>query len=102
MAVNEIHLNDIGTVFEATIMDGAVVVNISTATTKQLIFRGPNGSSKTKAAAFTTDGTDGKLRYVTTANDLDPVGQWSWQAYVVMSAGSWHSDVAEFIVYENL
>ena len=102
MAADEIHLNDVGTVFEATIMDGTSVVNVSTATTKQLIFKGPNGVSKTKAATFTTDGTDGKLKYVTVANDLVPVGQWSWQAYVVMSNGAWHSDVAEFIVYENL
>jgi len=102
MAADEIHLNDIGTVFEATIMDGAVVVDISTATTKQLILRGPNGISKTKSASFTTNGTDGKLRYVTVANDLNVTGQWSWQAYVVLSNGAWHSDVAEFIVHENL
>ena len=102
MSANEIHLNDVGTVFEATIMDGTSVVDISAATTKQLIFRGPNGVSKTKSAVFTTNGTDGKLKYTTVANDLDPVGQWSWQAYVVLAAGAWHSDVAEFIVYENL
>jgi hypothetical protein len=101
MAADEIHLNDIGTVFEATIMDGDDVVNVSTATTKQLIFRG-NGSSKTKTATFTTDGTDGKIRYVTVTGDLDWAGQWEWQAYVVMPTGAWHSDTAQFIVYENL
>jgi hypothetical protein len=102
MAADEIHLNDIGTVFEATIMDGAVVVDISTATTKQLIFKGQSGSSKTKSAAFATDGTDGKIRYVTVTGDLDWAGQWEWQAYVVMPTGAWHSDTAQFIVYENL
>ncbi len=29
MAANEIHLNDIGTVFELTMMDGDAVVDIS-------------------------------------------------------------------------
>jgi hypothetical protein len=102
MSANEIHLNDVGTVFEATIMDGAVVVNISAATIKQLTFKGQSGSSKTKSATFATDGTDGKLRYVTVVGDLDWAGQWELQAYVVMPTGAWHSDTAQFIVYENL
>lgn len=34
MAANEIHVNDIGTVFTVTIKDGSSAVNISTASQK--------------------------------------------------------------------
>lgn len=102
MSEGEIRLGDVGTVFEATIKDGSTVVDISGATTKQLIFKGPSGSSKTKEGAFTTTGTDGKLRYTTVAGDLDQAGVWSLQAYVVMTLGAWHSDIAQFTVHENL
>ena len=43
MASNEIHKNDIGTVFKVTIKDGSSAVDIYTSTTKQLIFKKHSG-----------------------------------------------------------
>ena len=102
MSDNEIHKNDVGTVFVATIMDAAAVINISTATTKQLLFRKPNGTVLTKAGAFTTDGSDGKLQYTTIAGDLSDVGGWSLQAKLIFPAGTWYSDVHRFEVHKNV
>lgn len=102
MAANEVHVDDIGTVFVVTLMDGDAVVDINGATTKSLKFGKPDQTSITKTAAFTTDGTDGKLQYTTLANDLDAMGQWQIQAYVVLPTGTWHSDIGEFAVYDNL
>ena len=39
MAANEIHVNDVGTKFLVTVTDGSIAVDISSATTKQLIIK---------------------------------------------------------------
>jgi hypothetical protein len=100
--VQEIHVGDIGTVFEVELKDCLTIVNISSATVKQIIFQKPTGEVLTKTAIFSTDGTDGKLRYITVANDLDLAGTWKIQAKVVLPSGTWSSNVDKFKVYSNL
>lgn len=107
----EVHLGDIGTIFRATINDCTTDANgdcvqtpidLSPATTLQLIFKSPSGVVKTKTAGFTTDGTDGQIQYTTIADDLDEIGDWLLQAYIVLPTGSWRSDIGTFKVFENL
>lgn len=102
MSANEIHVGDIGTIFEVTVMDGAVVVDISTASVKQFVFRKPDRTLLTKAALFATDGTDGKLRYTTILNDLDPEGGWQLQVHLTLPTGDWRSDIQSFVVFPNV
>jgi len=105
MAANEIHKGDIGTVFEVTVKDGDTVVDVSSASTegsKKIRFSKPGGTVVEETATFSSNGTDGKIRYVTIADDLDTAGVWKWQAYVVLSSGTWNSDVKEFTVHPNL
>lgn len=98
----EIHVGDVGTVFEVTVQENGVALNISTATTKQILLRKPDGTVLTKSAAFVTNGTDGKISYTTIAGDLSSEGQWKIQAYIVLTTGSWHSDAQRFDVFPNL
>lgn len=98
----DMHVGDIGTVLEVTLYDSGVVVDISSATVKQFIFKKPDRTTATKAASFSTNGTDGKLRYTTIANDLDIAGDWELQVYVELLAGKWKSDVGVFSVLSNL
>ncbi len=100
--VQEVHLLDIGTVFEVTLKDCDTPIDISSATTQQIIFRKPDGTSVTKTAIFASDGTDGKLRYVTIADDLDQIGTWKIQAKVEIPSGTWSSNIDKFKVYSNL
>ncbi len=102
MAADEIHVNDIGTVLIFTIKDGSSVVDVSTATTKQIIFSNPSCSTVTKSGSFTTDGTDGKIQYTTVSGDLDVGGTWRAQAYIVIGGNEWHSDITSFEVHPNL
>lgn len=96
-------LNDVGIVFELTVKDeGAFVVDLSSATTIELIFRDPDGTSVTQTATFTTDGSDGKIQYTTLAGDLDVVGLWSWQGHVVIGTSDWRTSSNEFRVLPNL
>ena len=103
MAANEIHQYDIGTIFEITLMDGTSIVDISGATTMEITFQKPDGITNViKTAVHTTDGTDGKLQYVTILDDLDIIGTWKKQAFVVLSTGEWSSDIDNFKVHKNL
>lgn len=102
MAANEIHVGDIGTVFLGTVMDGSSVVDVSGATTKQLFFKKPDDTVLTKTAAFTTDGSDGKIQYASIAADLDIAGWWNWQGKLILPGGTWRTDVHRFQVHVNL
>ena len=82
------HVNDIGTIFRVTVYDktstgGTSVADISTATSKTFYFRTPSGSTISRSAVFTTDGSE-------------------LQAKIVSPDGSFNTDVGNFKVYENL
>ncbi len=98
----EVHKLDIGTVFRLVFTDDGVAVNISSASTKEILFVKPDGTKLTKVAEFSSDGSDGSIWYQTILNDLDQTGVWKVQGHVVTSQGEWHSSIAEFTVHENL
>jgi len=100
--MNEIHVNDIGTVFTITIREGTAPVDISTATTKNIIFKRQDQSINTVAGSFVTDGSDGQITYSTVSGDLSVSGEYCIQAKIVMPAGTWNSEVDHFDVYKNL
>ena len=102
MAANEVHIGDTGTRFTLTFYDDTTLVDVSAATTKQILFLAPDGGLLTKTATFTTDGSDGKIYYDSLAADFDEKGVWCWQGRVVTPSGEWWSDVASFEVYPNL
>tara|TARA_R100001244_G_C5106332_1_gene120042 strand:- start:104 stop:412 length:309 start_codon:yes stop_codon:yes gene_type:complete len=102
MAANEIHLNDIGTQFLLTIKDGSTAVDISTASTKQIIIKKPSGTKITEAATFSTNGSDGKIYYSTVADDLDETGSYKLQGKVIISDGTFYTDITTFKVHRNL
>jgi len=97
-------LGNVGTTFRATIKDqDNVVVDVSSATTQEIIFKKPGGTLITRATSFVTDGTDGKIEYKTLAADIDEEGTWEWQPHVILGAGNeWYSDPLEFVVKEKL
>ena len=103
MSANEIHQNDIGTAFTITVMDDTTIVPIQSATTRQFKFKKPSGIVVTKNnVPFVTDGSDGRLRYTTIADDLDEAGKWYIQVYLVITGWTGHSDQGDFVVYSNL
>jgi len=100
---DEIHVDDIGTLFTITITEGGVPVDISSATVKDFHFDKPNANGKfNKTADFVTDGTDGKLKYVSESEVLDTPGDWKIQAHIVMPNGEWHTNIDTFKVFENI
>jgi hypothetical protein len=101
----EIHQDDIGTVFMLTMKDGGSVVDVQSAGSneKYITFKKPSGKVVTKTAEFGgTSGTDGKIKYTTVAGDLDEVGHWEMQAQVILSTGTFKSEIEGFHVKRNL
>ena len=74
MPANEIHVDDLGTKFIVTVKDGDSVINVSGATTKNIIFKKPSGTKVTAAASFETDGSDGVISYIVTGTEDDDLG----------------------------
>ena len=102
MAANEIHVDDVGTQFLLTIMDGSAAVDISSASTNQIIIKKPSGTKMTKSATFSSDGSDGKIYYSSIADDLDETGSYKLQGKVIISDGTFYTDITTFKVHRNL
>jgi len=98
----DIRVGDIGISFKVTIEDCDSIVDISAATTKQILLYKPDGSVLTKTASFFTDGTDGILKYSTISGDIDIAGFWRIEAYVVLGSSEYYSEIARFRVYNHL
>jgi len=102
----EVHFNDIGTVMLVTVKDCVAgtptVLDLSSATSLELTFKSPSGSSSTKPATLYTDGTDGKIYYTSVDGDWGEVGTWRIQCKIGIGGGTFRSDVGTFKVYENL
>lgn len=99
----KIHLNDIGTKFNFNIVDeSGIVIDLSVSTFKELRFKKPSGAIVTKTPVFLTDGTDGKIYYVTISGDLDEVGEWNVQFKTDLPSWQGYSDIGKFKVYTNI
>jgi hypothetical protein len=67
--------------YEITFVDAnGSAVDISTATTKQIIVDPPTGLDLTLTASFTNTGTDGKLKTVISASQTTAGGAGLWKA----------------------
>lgn len=99
----EVRKNDIGTDIKITIKDGNAVVDVSSVTTKEIVFKKPSGTLVTKAASFDTDGTDGVIKYTTESGFLDEIGTWEIQGRVKFSSTQdWKTSLGNMRVHRNL
>ena len=99
---SEIHVNDIGTRFLATIQDNGTVVDISNASQIQVIFRRPSDEVFYRVGSLLNSGIDGKVYYDTVAGDLVDVGMHKLQAKVYLPSGTYYTDIYSFQVHCNL
>ena len=103
MPAGEIHVGDIGTQFQLTVLDqNSNNVDISSATIKQITFQRPDATTFTNNCGFLTNGTDGVLTYTTVSGDFNLPGIWAFQGYVSMPSGTWFTDITRFSVFENI
>lgn len=103
MATNpEVHIGDEGTLIEITVEENKIALNISTATVKVLKIQRKDKTVFQKDMDFVTDGSDGKLKYITSGSDIDMKGTWKGQVYLEMPGGKWHTSKFDMEVDDNL
>jgi len=103
--MSTVHTNEEGVIFQLTIRDETgTIYDVSTSSKKVIFFIAPDGTSLKKTAAFTTDGTDGKIQYTTLLpTEIAQAGRWTYYANIQMTADLvLYSSVASFDVVEPL
>jgi hypothetical protein len=95
-----IYKGDIGVEIRVAVVDSdGDAVDLTLALTKNIIISKPDGSQVTKSASFVNTGSDGLIRYYTTANDLDLVGLYEYQGYIELSGVfTGHTEASSFEV----
>lgn len=76
-------------------------IDISSASTISFYFVKPDTSVITRTGTLYTDGTDGKVQYITVSGDLDQVGLWSVYVYIAVGSQELNSDETGFFVYAS-
>lgn len=97
-----IHKDDYGWTGRLRIVQDRVAQNISTYTTRQFIFRKPDGTTVTKSATFATDGADGVLQYTVENGLIDSAGIWHVQARISKAGSALTSESVPFTVTARL
>ncbi len=107
--MQEVQLGAVGHIIELTVKkkaeDGTISVRDISGQTALSIYAEPKiASAKTFTAALTTDGTDGKMQYTTTASsDLDESGEWKIQGLVTEGASPiTKTAITKILVKDNL
>jgi 5-hydroxyisourate hydrolase-like protein (transthyretin family) len=99
---SQIHVGDIGTTLIVTVLEDGAIVDISSATSLEITIKKPNGTTETKTGVFTTDGTDGRMQYISIAGDFDQPGNYRIQGKVDITGGTYYTSVGSFKVHCNL
>lgn len=93
----------VGFTFTITFIESGSAIDISAATTRQIVFVLPDGTALVKTASFTTTGSDGKITWATTsAGDLSMAGQWQMQGKISGSGFAYTTQKWPFAVDGNL
>lgn len=104
-------VGDIGTAVDITVVEQdpsdptntkTISVDVSAATLIYMKFQRPDTTGFTRVAGFKTDGTDGIVRYVTVAGDLDQPGGWKVDVEIHLSGGQWTTDIYKMKVNDIL
>jgi hypothetical protein len=95
-------VGDIGFEVILIITREGVALDVAPASSLQMLFRAPDGRSKTFTALLKTDGTDGKVYYRTAAaSDLDMAGIWETQVKLTLGSFTGYTSRAFMPVKDN-
>lgn len=102
--VEEVHIGDIGTAIILEILERGAALEIPADAVMKIWALKPDKETSVEwNATLHTDGTDGKIQYITTqASDLDMVGSWRVQGHVEFGGGKWSSSIGALQVFGNL
>lgn len=78
MTIEGITTNNYGQIIVLTVLDvdTDTPIDISSYTTRQMVFKDPTGNETAKTAFFVTDGSDGKIKHTLEDGHIDVDGTW--------------------------
>lgn len=83
--------------------DGYQPVDLSSCSAFYIYFHPPNSKQKYSVnASLYTDGTDGKIHYISTSSDLTVKGRWRIQASYERNGSIRYTSFDYFIVNDNI
>ena len=99
-----VQVDDDGIIIRVTVKENDKVtpVDLSTATSILIYLYRPDGALISGSATFTTDGSDGKIEYITQTNDLSVQGMYKIQARYMIGGHSKKTNTSNFLVEPNL
>ncbi len=99
LQVDDSGINIIVTVTQS---DGTTPIDISQAGSMFIYIYRPDGGLITGTASFVTDGTDGKIQYISQANDFTIQGVYKIQAKYIIGGNNKRTERSTFVVEPNL
>lgn len=98
MDSNSPQVGDVGTKIVVVVRDETgAVVDVSAASELTVYLYTPAGTLS-RTGAIDTDGTDGRVKYVTTIDDFTVPGAYAVRAKVVIGGNTWRSKRQTFSV----
>jgi hypothetical protein len=91
--MNKVYVGDVGTII--TLDCGE---DISSATTREILVRKPDGTLMTWTAV--ASGPNG-IAFTAQADTLDQAGKWKLQAKIVLPTGNWKGQTTVLTVYPS-
>lgn len=96
----QFHIADIGATRILTVKENGAALDISAATSLSVKVERPDGTSFTKTPTFVTDGSNGKVQWLTTlAGDLSLEGVYHDQVSFTLSGWTGKIEKGTFQVY---
>ncbi len=94
--------SSIDLIVTVTQSDGTTPIDISQASSIFIYLYRPDGGLITGNASFLTDGTDGKIQYITQINDCNIQGIYKIQAKYIIGGATKRTEKSSFVVEPNL
>lgn len=91
----EAHVGDTGTILRITVRDGSDPLDLSAATSLNLVVRDAAQHVETLTGALVTDGSDGVVDFTTTSTTWTYQGVAQEQVQLVFPSGSWSAAIIE-------
>lgn len=101
--IKEVQLDSVNLAIIISVIDqDGNIVDVSSASTKNILIKKPDRTVLTKTGVFVTDGTDGKIQHLTIAGDLDQLGIYEAQGDIVVGSTDIPTVVSKFKVVRNI
>jgi hypothetical protein len=99
---NPIQVGAQGLILEISLTNSGKPMNLALSTVRKITIKTPSGEKIQRDAILSSNGTDGKIKYLTQADDLKLAGTYQVQVFIATPDFSSYSSISSFNVSSNL